>query len=64
RIIFDDSKAFKIPPLNIINKKSEHITRLSRSDASRRYEELAKGAISYKNYIIKRARGNAVDAKT
>ncbi|MEM4064568.1 MAG: hypothetical protein QXW57_02845 [Candidatus Micrarchaeaceae archaeon] len=59
RIIFDDSKAFKIPPLNIINKKSEHITRLKRSEASRRYEELSKGAISYKNYVLKQARGNS-----
>jgi len=53
RIIFDEKNAFKIPPLNIINKKSEHITRIKLSDARKRYEELAKGSIKYENYLIK-----------
>ncbi len=40
RFIFDDSSAYKIPPFNIINKKSEHILKMSRRDAVKRFEEL------------------------
>ncbi|MGC8479637.1 MAG: hypothetical protein ACP5M9_03140 [Candidatus Micrarchaeia archaeon] len=40
RFIFDSEKAYKIPPLNIINKKSEHIVKISRREASKRFEEL------------------------
>ncbi len=40
RFIFDDSFAYKIPPFNIINKKSEHILKMSRKDAVARFEEL------------------------
>lgn len=40
RFIFDDSSAYKIPPFNIINKKSEHILKMSRKDAVKRFEEL------------------------
>ncbi len=40
RFIFDSESAYKIPPLNIINKKSEHIVKMSRRDAVKRFEEL------------------------
>ena len=32
RFIFDDVIAYKIPPMNIINKKSEHIVKIGRRD--------------------------------
>ncbi|MGC8675966.1 MAG: hypothetical protein ACP5T3_00410 [Candidatus Micrarchaeia archaeon] len=59
RFIFDNSSAFKIPPLSIINEKSEHITRIRRADAKARFDELAKNAIKYENYVIKKARPDA-----
>lgn len=40
RFIFDDDIAYKIPPMNIINKKSEHIVKIGRRDAVKRFEEL------------------------
>ncbi|MEM0201352.1 MAG: hypothetical protein QXD23_03015 [Candidatus Micrarchaeaceae archaeon] len=40
RFIFDDVLAYKIPPFNIINKKSEHIIKMSRKDAVARFQEL------------------------
>ncbi|MEM3181488.1 MAG: hypothetical protein QW091_02090 [Candidatus Micrarchaeaceae archaeon] len=56
RFIFDERSAFKIPPLNIINEKSEHITRIRFSDAKARFEELMKNSIKYENYLIKKSR--------
>ncbi len=56
RFVFDDVTAYKIPPLNIINKKSEHIVSFNVRDAKSRFEQLAKGAIKYENYLVKRAR--------
>ncbi len=57
RFIFDDTKAYKIPPLNIINKKSEHIVPLSVTEARRRFGALSKDAMKYENYVTKQARG-------
>jgi len=57
RFVFDDSKAYKIPPLNIINKKSEHIVSLRVGEARSRFEALAKNATKYDNYVVKQARG-------
>ncbi len=57
RFIFDDARAYKIPPLNIINRKSEHIVPLSISEARRRFAALSKDATKYENYIVKQARG-------
>jgi hypothetical protein len=57
RFIFDDEHAYKIPPLNIINKKSEHIANLKLGEARQRFEELSKNATKYDNYVIKQARG-------
>jgi hypothetical protein len=56
RFIFDDAVAYKIPPLNIINKKSEHIVNFNVRDAKSRFEALSKGAIKYENYLVKQAR--------
>ena len=40
RLILDDSSAYKIPPLNIINKKSEHIIGVNYSEARSRFDYL------------------------
>ncbi len=57
RFVFDDSKAYKIPPLNIINKKSEHIVGLRVGEARSRFEALMRNATKYDNYVVKQARG-------
>jgi len=59
RFIFDDSRAYKIPPLNIINKKSEHVVSFSVKDARSRFEALSKNAMKYENYLVRQARGPA-----
>ncbi|MGC9190350.1 MAG: hypothetical protein ACP5FR_00340 [Candidatus Micrarchaeia archaeon] len=40
RLIIDDKSAYKIPPLNIINRKSEHIVKINRHEANERFESL------------------------
>ncbi len=37
RLMLDGSHAYKIPPLNIINKKSEHIVSIARNEAAKRF---------------------------
>ncbi len=54
RFIFDDSQAYKIPPFNIINKKSEHVTRIKLSEAKARFDKLYSNSIKYENYLIKK----------
>ncbi|MEM3227640.1 MAG: hypothetical protein QXR58_01410 [Candidatus Micrarchaeaceae archaeon] len=49
RLIMDGSIAYKIPPLNIINRKSEHIVGVNRDEASNRFEELWGRATKYEN---------------
>ncbi|MEM3839319.1 MAG: hypothetical protein QXF01_01935, partial [Candidatus Micrarchaeaceae archaeon] len=56
RIMLDDKIAYKVPPFNIINKKSEHITTISHSQAERRFEYLYKRAIKLENYATKASR--------
>ncbi|MGC8547653.1 MAG: hypothetical protein ACP5MC_01450 [Candidatus Micrarchaeia archaeon] len=58
RFVFDSVNAFKIPPLNIINEKSEHVTRIKLSDAKARFGELSKGAMKYENFLLKKARSS------
>ncbi len=58
RLLLDDSIAYKLPPFNIINKKSEHITTISYSEASRRFKYLYDRAIKLDNYMEKQARDN------
>ncbi|MGC8537729.1 MAG: hypothetical protein ACP5MZ_01955 [Candidatus Micrarchaeia archaeon] len=38
RFIVDSEHAYKIPPLNIINKKSEHIVSIKHSEAAKRFD--------------------------
>lgn len=57
RFIFDDERAYKIPPLNIINKKSEHIVTLRLGEARSRFNTLMRNATKYDNYVVKQARG-------
>jgi hypothetical protein len=40
RLLMDDQVAYKIPPFNIINKKSEHITRVKAAEARARFHQL------------------------
>lgn len=53
RFIFDDRAAYKVPPFNIIHKKSEHITRIKASDAKRRFDKLYSKSIKYENFLTK-----------
>ncbi len=57
RFIFDAEKAYKIPPLNIINKKSEHVVSIRVGEARSRFESLMRNATKYDNYVVKQARG-------
>ncbi len=56
RFMMDDKIAYKIPPFNIINKRSEHITKINFSESDRRFKYLYGRAISLENYSIKKAR--------
>ncbi|MFP3289367.1 MAG: hypothetical protein RXO35_02980 [Candidatus Micrarchaeota archaeon] len=50
RFMFDSSNAYKIPPFNIITRKSEHIVKISLSDAKKRYDELYNSSTKIENY--------------
>ncbi len=52
RFMFDNKNAYKIPPFNIINKKSEHIVPMPLDDAKLRYDELSKEATKLDNLQI------------
>ncbi|MGC8628755.1 MAG: hypothetical protein ACP5T4_00905 [Candidatus Micrarchaeia archaeon] len=56
RFVFDSANAYKIPPLNIINEKSEHVTKIKLSDARKRFDALLKNAMKYENYLLKKER--------
>ena len=56
RFIFDDSVAYKIPPLNIINRKSEHIVKMGVRDAKKRFDYLYQRSIKFENYSINQGR--------
>ncbi len=56
RFMISNKGAFKIPPINIINKKSEHITRINDSSARRRFNYLYKRAITLENHMLKLSR--------
>ncbi len=56
RFIIDENGAYKIPPMNIINKKSEHITRMNARDAKKRFDYLCQNSIKYENYLDKQSR--------
>ncbi len=50
RFLMDDHVAYKIPPFNIINKKSEHITRINFKDAAKRFAYLYDRSTKIENY--------------
>jgi hypothetical protein len=52
RLLLDGSEAYKIPPLNIINRKSEHITAVNLAEAARRFDDLWSRAMKYDNMGI------------
>ncbi len=56
RMIMDDSRAYKIPPFNIINKRSEHIIKINFGEASRRFSYLYDRATKLDNYKLKNGR--------
>ncbi len=56
RFILDGKIAYKIPPFNIINKKSEHIVKMSMGDAKRRFEYLANNSAKIENYLLGRSK--------
>ncbi len=56
RFLFDDSLAYKIPPFNIINKKSEHILSMDHAEARKRFDYLYKGAAKLENFAEKKGR--------
>ncbi len=49
RLLIDNNHAYKIPPLNIINKKSEHIVKIGRKEASRRFDYIWSRATKLDN---------------
>ncbi|MGD0729134.1 MAG: hypothetical protein ABR981_03610 [Candidatus Micrarchaeaceae archaeon] len=51
RVIMDNSTAYKIPPLNIINKKNEHIVAIKYDEASRKFNDLWAEAQKYENML-------------
>ena len=56
RFIFDDSVAYKIPPLSIIHKKSEHVVKMSVHDAKKRFEYLYQNSVKFENYSVNQGR--------
>ncbi len=49
RLLIDLNSAYKIPPLNIINKKSEHVVSIDRNSAAKRFEVLWNRGSKYEN---------------
>jgi hypothetical protein len=49
RLMMDSSIAYKIPPLNIINRKSEHIVGVNHAEASHRFNKLWSEAVKFEN---------------
>lgn len=49
RLILDDFNAYKIPPLNIINKKSEHIVKINYRSARGRFDKIWSRAMKFEN---------------
>jgi len=54
RFVADDSVAYKVPPFNIINKKSEHISRIKLSDVNSRFNYLYGRASKIENYLVRK----------
>ncbi len=56
RIMLDDKTAYKVPPFNIINKRSEHITKINFKEADSRFATLLNRAIKLDNYQVEKDR--------
>ncbi|HUC38865.1 MAG TPA: hypothetical protein VL944_01920 [Candidatus Acidoferrum sp.] len=56
RMMLDDRTAYKIPPFNIINTRSEHITKINFGEADRRFAQLYSRAIKLDNYQVEKGR--------
>lgn len=54
RFVMDERTAYKIPPFNIINKKSEHITKIKLSEAKSRFYYLYGRASKIDNYLVRK----------
>ena len=50
RLMLDGSTAYKIPPLNIINKKSEHIVGINYREADNQFKNLWEKAVKFENF--------------
>jgi hypothetical protein len=50
RMLIDENSAYKIPPLNIINKKSEHIVSIKQADAVHRFSDMWSEATRFENF--------------
>lgn len=49
RLLMDENIAYKIPPLNIINRKNEHIVGINHDAAMRTFDNLWSKATKYEN---------------
>jgi hypothetical protein len=49
RVLMDNKTAYKIPPLNIINKKNEHIVGINHQEAENRFNNLWSKATKFEN---------------
>ncbi len=56
RILMDDRIAYKVPPFNIINTRSEHITKINFKEADSRFAQLYSRAIKLNNYQVEQGR--------
>jgi len=50
RMLIDENSAYKIPPLNIINRKSEHIVSIKQADAAHRFSDMWAEATRFENF--------------
>lgn len=55
RLLIDSNNAYKIPPLNIINKKSEHIVHIDYKSADKRFNIIWDRSLKFRNFILKNA---------
>ncbi len=49
RLLIDESTAYKIPPFNIINRKSDHIIGINFKEAQQRFNDLWSEATKFEN---------------
>lgn len=56
RFMADSKNAFKIPPLNIINRKSEHIVRINPREVNKRFDDIFQRSTKIENLFGKSAK--------